>query len=401
MYGDNPHDPMLRAAWRDFCARLTEAGELAFRDGAPVADADRAAGVRLAARNIALALAFEMENADPARPELMRYFDPTRKQGGDNADAVYLGAPIDGLSRYRISGQRGSARWLAVTVVERGQTPWGGGVASSLFGDALRADPSGRFELLLGPDEPEDLDPSTGNYLRTTPDSFRVTIRQFFADWEGEEPMSARIDRLGEPVAPVNPDPERLAAALRSSGAWLVESLRYWADKMDLWRQRPHEFISWQQMERRPIDATPGGTPLICHWRLLDGQALVIRGMPPACDYWNCEFGSYWFETMDYRYRLSGTNAHYAALERDGSLTLVISHDDPGVTNWLDPCGHSAGYVTMRWIGAATLPEFRCESVPRARLEECLPVGTPRVDASGRAEQLAARRRGVARRFRI
>ena len=401
MHGDNPNDPMLRNAWRSFCARVAEAGEIAFRDGAPSADADRAAGMRLAARNIALALAFEMENADPLRPELMRYFDPTRKQGGDNADAVYLGAPIDGAGRYRLSGQRGSARYLAITVVERGDTPWGGGVASALFGDALRADADGRFDLLLGPEPPGALDPDIGNYLRTTPNSFRVTIRQFFADWERETPMSARIDRLGEPAPAPNPDPVRLARQLRASGDWLVESLGYWADKMDQWRRRPNEFIAWREMERRPIDATPGGEPLICHWRLEPGEALLIRGTPAPCDYWNCEFGSYWFETMDYRYRLSGTNMHHAALERDGSLTMVISRDDPGVPNWLDPCGHAAGYATMRWIGAERTPEFRCEPMPRSRLEERLPPGAARIDPAGRRTQLAGRRTGVLRRFRI
>ncbi len=37
-----------------------------------------------------------------------------------------------------------------------------------------------------------------GNWIRTTPGSWRVTVRQFFADWENEQPMVARIDRLGE-----------------------------------------------------------------------------------------------------------------------------------------------------------------------------------------------------------
>jgi hypothetical protein len=53
---------------------------------------------------------------------------------------------------------------------------------------------------------------------------------------------------------------------------------------------------------------------------------------------------------MDYRYRLANTNCHYAALEEDGELIVVVSHDDPGLPNWLDPSGHSEGYVTYRWM---------------------------------------------------
>ena len=66
------------------------------------------------------------------QPELLHYFDPLRKQGGDNADALYVGAPVDGAHTYRISGQRGTARYFAVTVLEDGVTPWGGAVVGSL-----------------------------------------------------------------------------------------------------------------------------------------------------------------------------------------------------------------------------------------------------------------------------
>ena len=89
------------------------------------------AAFRLLSRNIALALCFELENNDPLFPELLHYFDPHRKQGGDNPDALYVGSPINGSDTYRICGHRGSADFFAVTVVERGGTPWGGAVAGS------------------------------------------------------------------------------------------------------------------------------------------------------------------------------------------------------------------------------------------------------------------------------
>lgn len=81
MHGDNPDDARLREAWHAFCDQLKEAGELVFRDTAPASAIDRAKGVRLLARNIALGLQFELENNDPAFPELLHYFDPIRKQG--------------------------------------------------------------------------------------------------------------------------------------------------------------------------------------------------------------------------------------------------------------------------------------------------------------------------------
>src|ERR1700712_3545911 len=110
------YDRLLASAWDEFCDRLKEAGRIPFRDNAPTGAVDRAAGFRMLARNISLGLAFSYENNDPLHPELMHYFDPTRKQGGDNADAIYIGATINGTDTYRISGDRGTARYYAVTV---------------------------------------------------------------------------------------------------------------------------------------------------------------------------------------------------------------------------------------------------------------------------------------------
>ncbi len=62
------HDTALREAWHRFCDELKAAGDIAFRSSAPRGAVDRAAGVRLLSRNIALALAFELENRDPAAP---------------------------------------------------------------------------------------------------------------------------------------------------------------------------------------------------------------------------------------------------------------------------------------------------------------------------------------------
>lgn len=387
------YEALLQQSWEDFCDGLKAAGSVLVRDQAPKGPVDRAAAFRLLSRNIALALAFELENDDPQFPELMHYFDPVRKQGGDNTDALYVGAPINGSDTYRIRGFRGSAAFFAVTVVERGDTPWGGGVAGTLFAHELEVDENGEFELFLGPEA------RPGNWIRTTPDTFRVTVRQFFSDWEGEEPMRARIDRLTGDGSPPTLTPQKVSQGLLRAAHWVEESITYWADRIDLWKEQPNRFLSYRQLDKNPIDATPGGEPLISYWQVPEDEALIVRVVPPKADYWAVEFGNYWWETMDYRYRLASTNAHHARLEADGELVLVVSHDDPGVPNWLDPSGHSEGYITFRWMGADAYPVPRCQQVARTSLFEHLPDGIARIGSAERREQLAARRRGVARRF--
>ncbi len=395
MASDRTSELRLEQVWGTFCDELKAAGDLVLRETTPPGEVTRASGLRLLARNISLALQFELENKDPRHPELLHYFDPLRKQGGDNADALYVGAPVDGRNSYRIAGHRGSARYFAVTVLEDGETPWGGRVVGTLFGPDLEVDADGHFELFLSPEE------QPGNWIRTTPETYRVTFRQFFADWETETPMEAGIECLTSgPEPPPVFSLALLSEGLTETARWLRESTRYWADTLDRWQARPNEFIAFGEIESSPIDATPGGTPLISYWKLRPDEALVIRVRPPQCDFWNCEFGSYWWETMDYRWRLSSTNCHHAALEPDGMLTVVISHDDPGVANWLDPSGHEEGYITFRWMGADDSPRPQCTQLPRSQLFEHLSPNVPRVTPQERANQIAARRAGVRRRFR-
>ncbi len=392
----NAHERLLTDAWGAFCDELKDMGEVLFREQAPGNPVDRAAAFRLLSRNIALALAFELEYHDPRFPVLNHYFDPARKQGGDNTDACYVGAQINGTDTYRVSGYRGTSRYFAVTVVARGDTPWGGGVVGTLFGRDLHIDEDGNFELYLGPEPPAD---PNANYIRTTPDTFRITFRQFFSDWEKEEPMRARIDRLGGEGTQAELTPEQVAYGFKRASRWLRESIVYWADMIEKWKARPNTFLSYGQLEDNAIDFTPGGQPLICYWQLPPDEALIIRVTPPKADYWAVEFGNYWWETMDYRHRLANTNDHYAVLEENGELIVVVSHADPGLPNWLDPSGHSEGYVTYRWIGTDSYPAPQCEQIKAAELLRHLPADVKRITPGERREQLEARRRGVCKRF--
>lgn len=388
------YEIQLRNAWHHFCDELKKAGDIPLRPTASSNPVDRAAAYRLLARNIGLALQFELDNNDPLHPELLHYFDPIRKQGGDNTDALYVGGPINGTDTYRISGKRGSSKYFGVTVVERGDTPWGGGVAATLFGDQIHVEEDGSFEIVVSPD------PQPGNWLKTTPNAFRVTFRQFFADWENEEPMEARIDRLTGDGAPPELTPVKVAEGLAAAAHWVNWSVTYWADMIDKWKVQPNRFLSYRQLDDNKIDATPGGEPIIAYWMLPPDEALIVRVRPPACPYWALEFGNYWWETMDYRYRLSSTNCHHATLEDDGELIVVISHDDPGLPNWLDPSGHSEGYMTFRWMLAQTCPIPQAQQVKRTELFNHLPAGIKRITPDGRREQLAERRRGIVHRFK-
>ncbi len=407
MFGDGQDDEQLRASWHRFCDQLKDAGDLVFRDTAPKGSVSRATGMRQLARNISLGLQFELENRDPEFPELLHYFDPLRKQGGDNTDALYVGGPVNGRDTYRIYGQRGNAAYFAITLLEDGDTPWGGKVVGTLIDDQLQVAEDGSFELIISPEQSPDQNPNQNpdeppvNWLQSTPDTYRITFRQFFADWENEQPMTVVIEREGRAKPPEPLTAKQLDRGLSGAAQWIHRSIEYWADMLDKWQVRPNEFISYGELESNSIDFTPGGAPLISYWKLPRDEVMFIRVTPPDASYWAVEFGSYWWETMDYRYRLCSLNQHHAVLEDDGSLLVVVSHEDPGVPNWLDPSGHEEGYVTFRWIGADHYPRPTVEQFSARDLETRLPASVQRIKPEQRADQLRRRRLGVIKRFGV
>lgn len=373
--------------------KMHDAAQLAFSRSTARRSIDRATGLLHIMNNLALGLAFYIHDGDPLHPELFRYMGPDRKQGGDNSDALYLGFAVDAAHTYRLRGHRGSARHLSITTVERGTTPWGGGMGAALFGRDIKTDADGNFEVIFS------ATPQSGNWVKLSPRDFRITIRQFFADWENEQPMHAQVELIGETPPPPVMTTERIMTGLKETGDWIENTIRFWQQIMDMFRSTPNQFVNWRTLTGDKVNATPGGDPACAYWRVPEGKAMILRTRPPKCEFWNIEFCNPWWETMDYRYRLGGTNMHHAVLEDDGELIAVIAHEDPGVPNWLDTSGFIEGMIGRRWIFAETLPEIECTLVDHAALFDRLPAGAKRITPAGRRDQIAARRRGIYNRF--
>jgi hypothetical protein len=387
-------DIQLAQAWDQFCDSLKDAKEVVFRDTAPAAARDRAAGIRMAARLMSLALDYEIENADPLHPELTHMQDWRRKFAGDNPDGLYLTAPINGSETYRISGTRGTVTFVAFSVTDKRGMP-----TEVLFGHkTLHVEPDGSFEVFLGAEAPT---PRPANWMTTTSATKHVLVRQFFNDWENEESLGdLRIDRLGPPIPPPDVSAESVSTGLHRSAKWLNHVAAFWPSVVEKWLERPFEFVPYREMTHNMIDATPGGEVSMFYWELPADEAVIVRVVPPdPCLFWNFEYGNWWFETLDYRTRLVGTNGHYAVREDDGEVIQVVSHADPGVPNWIDASGYAAGYGLCRWMDVDSAPTPTVERVKLAELFDRLPPAVKRIDAAGRQRQLAARRRGIIRRF--
>ena len=119
-FGDGPDDAALRAAWENFCDQLKAAGERVFKDHNPSSGLQRADAFRFLTQNLGQAFDLALETRDPRYPLIHAFCNPTRKLGGDCADFAYQQAWIDGESTYRITGNRGTARFFNITVQGHG-----------------------------------------------------------------------------------------------------------------------------------------------------------------------------------------------------------------------------------------------------------------------------------------
>src|SRR5512138_2395880 len=99
--------------WIDAQRRAIELLLTSPQPGHPV---DWGEGARWATRIASLAQEWVVEYADPLRPVIFHSQGPTRKLMVDNPDADYSFASLDDRETYRLTGQRGEAAAIGLTI---------------------------------------------------------------------------------------------------------------------------------------------------------------------------------------------------------------------------------------------------------------------------------------------
>ncbi|MAE94927.1 MAG: hypothetical protein CL910_09735, partial [Deltaproteobacteria bacterium] len=310
------------------------------------------------------------------------------KWGLDGADARYLAARIRGDGVYRLHGTLGTARLIAM----QSFTMAGGFQAfDSMSGEAFGADADRRVDLRISATRPEGW---TGPWLRLAPAATNLLVREYFNDWEREEVSRLVLERLDAPE-PRTGDPAagrlaRIAAAFGGRAAlWLPRAAQ----------TREHLV---NRFTRPPNQASQGLKDNVYGqgwFQVPEGSALVIELDAPDALLWSFQLGNTWWESLDYVNHTGSLNGHQAVASSDGRYRLVISQEDPGVPNWLDPSGHPEGMVLYRYQQARNAPVPKARRVPLAELRQTLPEDTPEVTPQQRALEIARRREHASRRW--
>jgi hypothetical protein len=392
------------ALWRDFARRVEALSALVMGEGAPTDDAQRAAGLRYLTRFLAAGLRVCIESDDADHPVFARMIDNAMSWGLDNPDCNYSWARVRGDASYRIEGIRGSARQLEFQVntghfgdgripaLSGGEGGWR--TVSHLAGDLLESGPDGRFAIALSRER------RPGNWLRLDDEASFVLVRQYFDDWEHEQPGVFTIAREGASYPPPPLTAERLRARFELLFQWLDTGAKCW-DKVSrlLLSLPPNTVLMFdvpEDLDRPGLHGQSYGMgPFAC----ARDEAVIVEFPVPRCRMWSVALTNFWWETLEFGARQTSLNSYWAHADADGVFRGVIAHRDPGVPNWLDAEGCQRGTLAVRFLFPDTTPKTALRAVPFDRLRDELPRETPLVTSAERDTVLERRTRALQRRY--
>lgn len=434
----------LRAAWDRMIAELARARE-AIDDPAlyppPPTGRNLAEGYRYLLGFVYGAI--ERAFGDAAYPYFRRAIQPIDKATIDNPDAIYLCAPLDASSTYRIEGRAADSRhWQSGTpaasgpiapryVIFEATTAYAGDSGSlselspavrtntgTLDSSKLVVQADGSFEILLAPERPAG---HTGNFIptrRAEHSAAYLVLRELYHDWEREVALDLHIERIesvGEHPAPL--DPPGVARNMQTIGEIVGNQMRFWNEfyavvletygdmNGDGKRFMPRNdlntpsFAAIQTGGGQTTNAYAGGV-----FELDPDEALIVEArVPEPAAYEGFQLSNLWGESLDCANHPASLNRHQVDVDPDGVVRYVVAHRDPGVPNWLDTTGLREGFMAMRWTYSAKpeqMPTVAVSKVAFADVLTRLPATTRRVSLQERRAQIHARQRHFQRRYR-
>jgi hypothetical protein len=368
-----------QSTWSEFCRSLESVGNAALAKTLTRDEVDLAEGVRYLARLTRMTLFSSLENNDSQHPYFWTALDPHIKMGGDNPQGLYLSAPINGKDTFRLSGTRGSARWVSMILAQQGLPSFG----NALFLPDLTFAEDGTFEVVISPER------HVGNWLQSDERTNGVLVRQFFPTPDDVTVMDLKIENLTAPDAPpARFNLETALAGLRRAGGMFGVMVPMMQQELLDKGERKNSFKTDVGDHTSNAGGVPGGNAVTARWALEADEALLVTVTPPdPCAYWDVQVGNGWYESFDYRHHFSGLTCEGAQYNDDGSFTIVVANEDPGVVNWLETVGHREGHIAIRWQLSDDLP------IPETRVVPVVEVarisGLPAVPAEARAEARA------------
>ena len=309
---------------------ITEAERLVAEAPLIEGDADLLEGLQYLAGCIAACthVAFDY---DRDHPFLHSGTGPFTKMGLDNPDTLYFGTRVVAGHEYVVTGTRGSTTDLSFQLLGGEYTDDNVPDSETAFDDRkLNVAADGSFEWRFTPKV-----------------NAQLVIREVYNDWSAQRGTLAiaRTDTAGTAPPPLTK--ELIERRYATAGKQLVQRVKTWL-----------QFPKWFY-DNLPVNTltaprlTPGGLATqyssVGHYDLTPEQALIITLPVTYAPYLGFQLGSLWYISLDYINHQTSLNGTQAQADPDGKIRIVVSDQNPGVTNWVETLGHGKGYLQFRW----------------------------------------------------
>jgi len=334
---------------------------------------------------------------DRKRPEVLPYLGSIFNYGGPSPDFIYRMVHIEPGATYRVWGQRGNAAiidfqqfvgWFGQNAEKRSSVT----MTNQLF-DAIntKLDVQGNFDFILSPkkhDEP---------WWKLESNVNTLMIREYFIDYATQD-RSMRIffDKL------IDEDKETTVLNLEESNDKL-NGVAYALRDYGFCFTFPeiHSRVGDNAYMELNFGSDAGAADqryFQARFNIKPGQALIGRWkVPVGCSYWSTALYNDQYQVLSYGNRQVNLNNALAKTGKDGECYFVLSHQDPGIANWLDLDGHEQGLVLTRTKGengqrlAGEMPALTLVSANEVL--QHLPEDISMVNENEREKNLAMRRR--------
>jgi len=387
---ENKMSKQLRS-WSEYVDLLKPAEKLLKKLWRPDDIEYRADYYRQMVMNISYAY-FQYFQSNETHPELMPLWNSVYLLQ-PNPDDVYYYAPIDGKHTYRVLGDRGTIHMLHFQFGYgmMGMVHPPGKQVSFVDGKDLQVGKDGKFEFIVSAKKPDGY---TGHWHQLDPKCDFMMVRMRSYDWGNEIDTRLAIECLDAPPLKRRMPPEEIAERLEGA-LTLTDRL------CDLFFGLQNDILKEVGKNKFQFNTYPNiGLQNQYYWTAVfdfePGEALILEtDLPKVRPYWNVQLNDPYFNAIEYVYRQSHLNGHIAQVDSDGKFRAVLSLEDPGIANWLDPAGFKQGTIYGRWTQCDSAPMPTLKKVPFADLRKHLPKDTPVFTAEQRAAALRQRRIGA------
>lgn len=324
---------------------------------------------------------------------------------GQNGQDFYYGVScVDGAQTYRLRGRMGDVTLFLLQTMNGIFGEPGAKVDGNYDWADFHVEPDGTFEVILSAEK------QPGNWVRLDPTigyQFML-IRRALPNWEGD-PGDLVLERIsplpGDYYDADEFDETAMAARIHRAALFL----RYVTSEFNLLLYDLYARNAGNRKNAMTLIPGTGSTQVgspSCNYAmavfdLKDDEALLIEmDTLPNGAYWSFQLGDVWSRSLDFTSRQSSLNDREALPDGDGKLRIVVSQRDPGVANWLDPCGRIEGTVVFRNYRATTPDVPNSRVVAFGELGNVLPQDTRRVSTEERKRTMDKRRAAMRKLYR-